>query len=286
MRSWINLIAVLALTLAGLAAPAAAQTTSSAEAPYERYGHIERFKIASSATGRTYTIEIFRPASYAASTRAYPALFMLDGHYGFDAAVALSSYMQRTPNPDLPEYLIIGVSSDVPFGPTMAAVRTPDFTPPTKDGVMTREVVSPYYRFLKDELLPEVERHVRIEPDQKTLWGYSLSGSFATWLNFYDPALFRNYIIASPNWGQFGIQQRMMEGAVFNAPSAAHKLFFSFDVESELGGVPNAEGTIKQIVGAGFPGYRTKYVLTHGESHSSSWMTTLPAALRFVYGPD
>lgn len=47
----------------------------------------------------------------------------------------------------------------------------------------------------------------------------------------------------------------------------------------------NAEVAIKGMVDAGFPGYETRHVLTHGESHSSSWFATLPAALRFIYGP-
>lgn len=278
--------AAVAVFLAGacFAVPSAVSAQPAQEAPpFERYGHIERFNLASSATGRTYRIEIWRPASYATSTRAYPALFLLDGNYSFDAAVALSSYMQRG---EIAEHVIIGVSSDVPFGPPLAAVRTPDFTPPTKDGVMTREVVSPYYRFLKDELTPAVERRVRVQPDQKTLWGYSLSGAFVFWLNYYDASLFRNYIIASPN-AEYGIQQRLAEGVVFNAPATAgHRLFFSIDADSEMKGMPDPEGVVRQLFASPMPGYKTAYKVTRGETHSTSWFATLPTALRFIYPPE
>lgn len=170
---------------------------------FERYGHIERFALTSQHTNDTYTIEIYRPDSYAASQRAYPVLLLLDGEYAFDAAVALSDYMQRG---EIEEHVIIGVSYGVPFGPPLAEKRTRNFTPPTTGGVLSRDAPTPYYLFLRDELLPEIDRRVRIDANEKTLWGYSLSGSFATWLNYYDPALFRNYVLASPNWGQFGIQ--------------------------------------------------------------------------------
>jgi len=261
---------------------ASAQTPQAA--PFERYGHIERFDIASAATGRTYRIEVWLPASYAASSRAYPALFLLDGNYSFDAAVALSSYMQRKPNPDIDEHILVGVSSDAPFGPPLAAVRTPDFTPPTKDGVVSRDPPPPFYRFLRDELLPQVQAKVRIDPEQKTLWGYSLSGSFLAWLNYADHGLFRNYIAASPNWGQFGMQQRLAEGMIFKAPGADHKLFMSFDL-SEMQGVPDPEGYIRAFVDAGQQGYKVGYVITKGETHTTSWFATMPAALRFIYGP-
>lgn len=32
------------------------------QAAYERYGQVERFRIASKHTGRSYTIEIYKPA--------------------------------------------------------------------------------------------------------------------------------------------------------------------------------------------------------------------------------
>jgi hypothetical protein len=269
----------------GLGAAASWASAAKKSTTFERYGHIERFKIASKATGRMYSIEIFRPASYDTSPHAYPALFVLDGNYAFDAIVALSSYMQRG---EIKEHVIVGVSSDVPFGPPLAAVRTPDFTPPTKDGIMTRDAPSAYYGFLKDELMPEIGRRMRVEPDEKTLWGYSLSGSFVTWLNYYDRSLFRNYILASPNWGQFGIQQLLGEGKVFNAAGAVQrKLFISFDLNAEMPGVPDPEGRFRGFATPGAaPGYKVGYVLTRGETHTTSWFATLPAALRFVYAAD
>ena len=279
------LAALVAGAIATAATDAVAQTggagPATASAPFERYGAIERFRIASQATGKTYTVQIWRPASYAPDARAYPALFLLDGDYAFDAAVALSSYMQRG---EIKEHIIVGVSSDVPFGPPLAAVRTPDFTPPTKDGLMTRDTPAPYYRFLRDELLPQIKAKVRIEPNEMTLWSYSLSGSFVAWLNGHDHTLFRNYVAASPNWTQFGILQRIQEGAVFNAPGADHKLFLSFDGPTEMPGNPDPDGYLRGFVNAGIPGYKVEYALTKGETHTTSWFATLPAALRFIFG--
>lgn len=270
---------VLGLALAFLLAPAVVCAAPKPAPAYERYGPIERFQIASKNTGRTYTVEIYRPAGYDAS-KTYPALFMLDGDYAFQPAVALSNYMQRG---EIASHLIIGVSNDVPFGDQLAAKRTPDFTPPTKDGVITKDVAAPYYLFLRDELLPEVSKHVRVDPDQKTLWSYSLSGAFALWLNYYDPSLFRNYIIASPN-AQYGIGDLAMSGKLFNAPGAAHKLFLSFDAGTELPS-PDLEAQVRALLDAGLPGYKTGYSFTHGETHTTSWFVTMPAALRFIYGP-
>ncbi len=270
----------LMLALALMLAPAAVSAAAKPTPVYERYGPIERFRIASKQTGRTYTVEIYRPTGYDA-TKAYPALFMLDGDYAFQPAVALSNYMQRG---EIAPHLIIGISNDVPFGPELAAARTPDFTPPAKDGVVTRDVASPYYLFLRDELLPAVAKRVHVDPEQKTLWSYSLSGAFALWLNYYDPALFRNYIIASPNSEQ-GLAELALGGKLFNAPGADHKLFLSLDVGTELPS-PEMEAQVRGLLDAGLPGYKSGYDFTHGETHTTSWFVTLPAALRFIYGPN
>ncbi len=277
MHRWIAGLA-MALMLVPVVADAAAKP---APAPaHERYGHVERFRIASKHTGRTYTIEIYQPKGYDAA-KAYPALFMLDGDYAFQPAVALSDYMQRG---EIAPHLIIGISNDVPFGSELAARRTPDFTPPTKDGVMTKDVAAPYYLFLRDELMPEVKKRLRVDADQTTLWSYSLSGAFALWLNYYDPSLFRNYIIASPN-AQYGIAELALGGKLFNAPGATHKLFLSLDTGTELPS-PELEGQVKALFDAGLPGYKAVYRPTQGETHTTSWFVTLPAALRFIYGPD
>lgn len=74
---------------------------------------------------------------------------------------------------------------------------------------------------------------------------------------------------------------------VFNAPgSDARKLFFSFDVEAEMQGIPEPERAMRGFVDAGLPGYEVDYVLTHGETHATSWFATMPTALRFIYGRD
>ncbi len=268
------------LAALGMQSSCATGSVAHSEDRFERYGHIERFAIASRSTGRRYTIEIYRPASYATSTAPCPVLFMLDGNYSFDAAVALSNYMQRD---EIREHAIVGVSYDAPLGRDLGVLRTPDFTPPTQNGLMTFDQPVPYFLFLRDELLPEIGRRLRVAPDDTTLWTYSLSGSFATWLNAYDRSLFRNYIIASPNWGQFGIQQRLLEGVVFNAPGPIRrKLFISLDATTEI--PADLEGPLRAFLDAGLPGYDVRYLLTRGETHTTSWFASLPTALRFIYG--
>lgn len=271
---------LLGLALALMFVPVVTQAAPKPAPVYERYGHIERFHITSKHTGRIYTIEIYRPAGYDAA-KAWPALFMLDGDYAFQPAVALSDYMQRG---EIARHLIIGISYDAPFGGQLGAKRTPDFTPPLKDGVITKDVAAPYYLFLKDELLPEVKRRVNVDAGQTTLWSYSLSGAFALWLNYYDPSLFRNYIVASPN-AQYGIGELALSGRLFNAPGADHKLFLSLDTGTEMP-VPEMEAQVRALLASGLPGYKAVYCPTQGETHTTSWFVTLPAALRFIYGPE
>jgi hypothetical protein len=61
----------------------------------------------------------------------------------------------------------------------------------------------------------------------------------------------------------------------------------SFDLDAEMPGITDPEGRFRAFAAPGAaPGYKVGYVLTRGETHTTSWFAALPAALRFVYGTD
>lgn len=243
----------------------------------------DRFTLNSADGKATYVVDVWLPRSYEADTRPYPMLLMLDGHYAFNSAVQISDYLQR--DGETEPFLVIGVSYDVPFGAPMAAERTRDFTPPVDEqGQIVRKETA-FYRFLRDRLLPELRTRYRIDPANRALWGYSLSGSFAAWLNHQDPSLFDHYIIASGNLMQFGLVQAIFQGQLFNAGEGhRRKVMFSFDT-SEVPDPQLVAESQKLLARAdAFPGHTLRMFLTQGETHASSWFVALPTSLRFVFG--
>ena len=246
-------------------------------------GQKERFTLDSADGNVSYTVNVWLPKSYSAAPRPYPLLLMLDAEYAFDSTVQISEYLQRSR--EVAEFIIVGVSYDVAFGPPLAAKRTPDFTPPvSKEGGVEKRPTA-YYRFIKDRLLPDLNKRYQIDPVNRALWSYSLSGSFAAWLNYFDPSLFDHYILASPNLAQFGLVQKFFEGELFNsAEFHDRKVMLSFDA-SEIPDPKAVEEGKKAVAREDlFRGHKIKLLVTEGETHTTSWFASLPASLRHVFG--
>lgn len=260
----------------------------AADAGALRDARKETFSLHSKATKDDHVVRVWFPEGYQAASTAYPLLLMLDGEYGFNSAVDISDYMQR--DGAVRPYIIVALSYDVGFGPPLAVKRSRDFTPPRgADGIIAKTPTA-YHTFLKEELLPALKARYRINLGDLTLWSYSLSGAFAFWLNYYDRALFSNYIIASPN-SSYGILEKLMAGEIFNGDAAsAQKVIMTVD-RSEIDAPDNyfkpntTEPTeeLKQFL-AQAKGYRLQLHGTQGESHATSWMVSLPTGLRYVFG--
>ena len=244
---------------------------------------LRQFALTSENGETRYVVDVWLPAEYSTHERMYPVLVMLDGEYAFDSAVQLAAQLQR--DQEVQEFIIVGVSYGVGFGKPLAAKRTPDFTPPVDSQGVIRKSETAYYRFIRDRLLPELHGRYRIDPKNRALWGYSLSGSFAAWLNYQDPGLFEHTILASGNLIGFGILQRLSQREIFSGTgNGGRKVFISFD-RTEVPD-PHIIDDGRRLLSSkeSFPGYEFQLLVTEGESHGSSWFTALPASLRFVFG--
>ena len=243
----------------------------------------QRFTLALAEDEANYTVDVWLPRGYLADPRPYPMLLMLDGDYAFSSAVQISEYLQRSR--EIEEFIIVGLSYDVGFGKPLAVQRTRDFTPPVDQDGAIKKTDTAYYRFIKDRLLPELHTRYQIDPMKRALWGYSLSGSFTAWLNYYDPSLFDHYILASGNLMDFGIVQRLFQGQIFSGKTFGdRRVFISYDA-TEIPDPKIVEDGRKLLSNKEvFSGYEIRLFLTTGESHTSSWFVCLPTSLRFVFG--
>lgn len=243
----------------------------------------DRFTLSSEDGKVSNLVEAWLPSGYVANPRPFPMILMLDGEYAFSSAVQISDYLQR--NGEVKEFIVVGVSYDVGFGEPLAVERTRDFTPPVDGQRSIKKTETTYYRFLRDRLLPELGKRYQIDPAQRTLWGYSLSGSFGAWLNYFDPTLFDHYILASGNLIDFGILEKLFQGQIFGGREyRGRRAFLSYDA-TEIPDPQIVEDGKKLLANKDvFPGYEVRLMLTRGESHASSWFVSLPASLRFVFG--
>ena len=191
----IALFAILALFAAGRgqAQDTQAPTLAALKGDY--------FAKSSNATGRTYHIYVRLPADYGeAPDRRYPVVFLLDGDSMFPILAA--DHLFLTYDDKLPEAVVVGIA----YGGFDPAVnkRGIDFMAPG-EGVASAAAGAPaFLRFLKDELLPDVEARYRADPARRIIVGQSRSGSFVVWSAFADPDLFWGRIASNPPFDPIG----------------------------------------------------------------------------------
>ncbi len=56
--------------------------------------------------------------------------------------------------------------------------------------------------FIRNDVIQYVETNYRTDPDNRTYFGYSLSGEFGAYILLTQPDTFRNYILGSPSFGR------------------------------------------------------------------------------------
>jgi uncharacterized protein len=167
--------------------------------------HGDYFPIRSGANGRRYHIYVRLPEGYAeAPQRTYPTVYLLDGDSTFP--MLAPHHLFLTYDDELPEAILVGIAFGS-FAPP-ANSRGPDFGPEA----------AAFQRFLRTELIPQIERRVRSDPSRRILLGQSRGGGFVLYSAFTEPGLFWGRIASNPS---FPDHKPLLLGAAPAGPSGS-----------------------------------------------------------------
>lgn len=183
--------AILALAVGALA-------PAPAEGPIDHLPALagDYFPIDSMAAGRRYHVFVSYPESYAAEPeRRYPVVYLLDGDSLFP--LLASQHLFLTYDEKLPQAIVVGIA----YGSFDPAInwRDHDFSAPAADAGERQGGAPDFLRFLKSELIPQVEGRVRADPNRRVLVGQSRSGYLVLWSAWADPDLFWGRIASNPS---------------------------------------------------------------------------------------
>ena len=179
------------LILTGGGAPVAAQTVPP---PAALRG--DAFRIESAEVGRAFDIHVRLPEGYdAAAARTYPTIYLLDGDTLFPILAA--NHLFLTYDDGLPEAIVVGIAYGG-FEPSVNR-RNIDFQSPGEGLTADQAGAGAFQRFLKTELIPEIERRTRSDPARRILFGQSRGGAFVLYSAVTDPDLFWGRIASNPS---------------------------------------------------------------------------------------
>lgn len=165
------------------------------------------FDIVPARGGDPYRIFLYVPAGEPPA-QGWPLLMTTDGNATFPFAVA--SLVTQAPfsgatNVGWGVIAAIGYPSDEPYN---AMRRAWDLGPPpvktyppyVEDGPPVRiGGTGELLDFIEHELIPHLSGMVRLDPGRRSLFGHSFGGLFTLYSLFDRPALFANWIAASPS---------------------------------------------------------------------------------------
>lgn len=247
----------------------------------------------SKSNGIEYKIYVSVPHDYRASTARYPVLYLLDADYSFPVARAIVQHLSDRSR--LQKLIVIGIAYG---GPDRYRLnRTRDYTPThTLKGGYGPEYqrvsggAPKFLAFLRDELIPWVDRGYRTIPGERGLVGHSYGGLFTTWVLLTAPETFSRYIAVSPSlW----YDERLMLALVQQQSKLAAgklKLFCGVGSREHNGELTESMVVdLQQFVDAlrrrnDAPNIRME--VFDDETHDSVFPTALSRGIRFVFDGD
>jgi pimeloyl-ACP methyl ester carboxylesterase len=152
---------------------------------------------------------------------------------------------------------------------------------------------APYLATICEDIIPHLERQYPLDPRERVLIGYSLSGRFATFTLFSAPEVFGRYLIISPSlwWDRGSVFTEEEAWAKTNADLRAKVLLVGGAAEETPGGgwrnnlpdeiglplkqVTNLRELDRRLSARNYPSLRLKTALIADGRH----VTALPAAI-------
>ncbi|MBN6065935.1 alpha/beta hydrolase [Aggregatibacter actinomycetemcomitans] len=174
----------------------------------------QEYQLHSHFTDKDYRIQVMPVGQV--KTLGYSVLYVLDGDALFPAAAAMAqNMMARAQETNAVPFLIVGIGypNTQLLNPTE---RAQDYTLPSASYADTGDNnnkkfggAENFYRFIQEELAPDLNRRFSINHKQQNIFGHSYGGLFGLYSLLNHPEGFRNYLIASPSvwWNQQRILQ-------------------------------------------------------------------------------
>jgi predicted alpha/beta superfamily hydrolase len=187
---------------------------------------------------------VIEPFPGAASAgKLFPTLYLLDSRLTLDIVVGTKRLFDIFSGGALPLCYLVAIGyADL----DIAGRRFRDYTPTKADLPPGLHQPLPfgtggaasYLDVLRGEIIPHLERQYPLDPRERVLIGYSLSGRFATYALFSEPEAFGRYLIISPSlwWDRESAFAEEEAWAKSNADLRAKALLIGGDAEETPGG--------------------------------------------------
>lgn len=253
------------------AAPAA---STAPDVPADPIPPHDTFVVQSRVLGEARPVNVYLPPRYRASaTERLPVLYMPDGGLDEDFPHVVNTVDSLAALGRIRPVIVVGIPN---------TQRRRDLTGPTR--VASDSAIAPrvggsaaFRRFIRDELMPEVERRYRTTPERGIV-GESLAGLFVVETFLEEPSLFTHYVAFDPSvWWNRGALVDSAAARLATFDAAPRTLWIATSKEpSTAVGSARLDSLLKAAPPAGL---RWTYAPRPDLEHFNIFRTVAPAAL-------
>lgn len=193
------------------------ETISYGANPRTEDSPIQQDSLYSHVLNEKRALQVILPKGYKpGSPNKYDVLYVLDGETITPYAASTYSLLQG--EEFLPELIIVGI-------PNMNLdSRERDFTPTHVSGLSGG--ADKFLAFLKNELIPYIEKTYPAKAGGNTLYGGSLAGLFVLYSFVTEPSLFKSYVAVDPSlWWDHGYVNMMYTNRLVNLKGLQNSLW-------------------------------------------------------------
>jgi uncharacterized protein len=277
-----NLITLRAFALAGIFPWLGSCSAGSGRAPVpmsatDAVPVHDSFTLQSAALGEARPINVYLPAAYRAAppvnVPSLAVLYMPDGGLNEDFPHVVNTVDSLIAKRVIRPVIVVGIPN---------TQRRRDLTAPTRIG--SDSAIAPrvggsaaFRRFIRDELIPEVERRYRTSRERAII-GESLAGLFIVELFLEEPELFTHHVALDPSlWWNAGalVDSAPVRLAAFDA--RPRTLYLASSEEREIARF--ASRVADALSTAQVRGLRWKYDPRPDLTHGTIFRALKPGAL-------
>lgn len=248
----------------------------------------EQFPITSKyVAGENYQILVSLPVNYLSYDYSFPVLYVLDGDKSFGMTKEIADWLMWFA--EIRDIIVVGIS----YGQGTDSwweKRERDYTHSNdslnaKGSIKKTGGADNFLRFVKNELIPVINKKYKAIPDRNAIMGISYGGMLASYVLFSQPDLFKSYIIIGPTlvWNHESILS--MEKRYFNDHKALNKtVYIAYGSEDSKGWVINpTDEFLKNIQLHNYEGLKLTQQVLEGETHISAYATALTHGLKILF---
>jgi predicted alpha/beta superfamily hydrolase len=264
-----------------------AQTTQTEIKPVT-LDNTEQFTITSKyVAGENYLIRVSLPVNYDSYDYSFPVLYVLDGDKSFGMTKDITDWLIWFG--EIKDIIVVGIS----YGQGTDAwweKRERDYTNCSdtmiaKGSAKNSGGAQNFLKFVKNELIPVINKKYKALHDSNALMGISYGGMLTSYVLFAQPELFNGYIIIGPTliWKNENILK--LESEYSNTHKALNKKVYiaygSLDNKSWV--IDPTNEFISKIQLHNYDGLRFVHEVLDGETHISSYAPALTHGLKMLF---